>query len=71
MATRFIDRLRDSLLPLLTHPHMGPSRSRLSANLRLAIFRQYAIYYLPNDVEILIVRVLHGHRDVGAFDFPP
>jgi toxin ParE1/3/4 len=26
----------------------------------------YAIYYLPSEQDILIVRVLHGARDVAA-----
>jgi toxin ParE1/3/4 len=71
VATRFIVRLRASMLPLLAHPFMGPSRSRLSAGLRLAVFRRYAVYYLPGDTEVLIVRVLHGHRDVDAITFEP
>ncbi len=50
---------------------MGPSRSRLSANLRLAVFRRYAVYYVPGDTKVLIVRVLHGHRDIDAIDFDP
>ena len=59
------------MLPLLEHPFIGPSRSRLSANLRLAVFRRYAVYYVPGDSEVLIVRVLHGHRDIDAIDFEP
>ena len=38
----------------------------LTKNLRLALMRLYAIYYLPLDDEIIIVRVLHGSRDIAS-----
>jgi len=28
--------------------------------------QKYAVYYLPRPSEIVIVRVLHGHRDISA-----
>jgi hypothetical protein len=42
--------------------------------LRVIFYEKYAIYYLPRPDEIIIVRVLHGSRDIafitdeGGFD---
>jgi toxin ParE1/3/4 len=35
-------------------------------DLRATFYRSYAIYYLPLQEEIVIVRVLHGSRDIEA-----
>ena len=62
-------RLRD-------HPMLGAAREGLTANLRVVFHEPYAIYYLPHPDAIVIVRVLHGARDVaalsrrGGFDAP-
>jgi plasmid stabilization system protein ParE len=34
--------------------------------LRVVFYEQYAIYYLPRPDEIIIVRVLHGSRDIAS-----
>lgn len=47
-------------------PHMGAARERLASGLWVLIHDKYAIYYLPRPEEIVIVRVLHGSRDVSA-----
>lgn len=43
---------------------MGPAREHLGAGLRVIFHNPYAIYYLPTETEVVIVRVLHGARDV-------
>jgi toxin ParE1/3/4 len=45
---------------------MGAARERLASGLWVLIHDKYAIYYLPRPKEIVIVRVLHGSRDVSA-----
>ena len=45
---------------------MGTKREYLAPGLRAQFFRDYVIYYMINDSEIIIVRVLHGSRDVKA-----
>lgn len=45
---------------------MGPKRDRLDAGLHVAFHSPYAIYYLPTEMDVLIVRVLYGARDVAA-----
>jgi plasmid stabilization system protein ParE len=45
--------------------------------LRAIFHAKYAIYYLPRVDEVVIVRVLHGSRDIasiadeGGFSFSP
>lgn len=45
---------------------MGVKREHLVPGLRAQFFRDYVIYYMIDDSEIIIVRVLHGSRDVEA-----
>jgi len=47
-------------------PLIGARREHLGADLRAIFYSPYAIYYLPTETEIVIVRVLHGARDVVA-----
>nr|WP_244594199.1 type II toxin-antitoxin system RelE/ParE family toxin [Rhodoblastus sphagnicola] len=47
-------------------PMGNPLRPQLGPALRVAFSGSYAIYYLPSDSEIIVVRVLHGARDLAA-----
>jgi len=38
----------------------------LAPDLRVTFHAKYAIYYLPSNGEILIVRILHGSRDIAS-----
>ena len=51
---------------MLTFPQANPARDQLAAGLRVAFHGKYAIYYLCHESEVLVVRVLHGARDVAA-----
>lgn len=44
----------------------NPLRPQFAPALRVAFAGSYAIYYLPADSGIVIVRVLHGARDLAA-----
>lgn len=44
---------------------MGPSRKALGADVRVLLHGKYAVYYLYRS-EVVILRVLHGARDVTA-----
>jgi toxin ParE1/3/4 len=50
----------------LQFPFSGAPRSQLAPDLRVIFCKKYAIYYFPRPTEILIVRILHGARDVRA-----
>jgi toxin ParE1/3/4 len=45
---------------------MGTIREQLGAGLRVTFHHPYAIYYQVTDHELIVVRVLHGARDVAA-----
>lgn len=47
-------------------PLSGALRPELAANLRVIFQGDYGIYYLPRGKEIVVIRVLHGSRDVPA-----
>jgi toxin ParE1/3/4 len=47
-------------------PLAFPARDALAPGLRVTFHRNYAIYYQPRPTEIVIIRVLHGARDVAA-----
>ncbi|MCJ2060964.1 type II toxin-antitoxin system RelE/ParE family toxin [Methylobacterium sp. J-048] len=66
MADRLIARIEAACAPVRDFPQAGPSREQLAPGLRVVIERAYAIYYQHDEREIVIVRVLHGARDVDA-----
>ena len=47
-------------------PLSGPSREQLAPGLRVTFHQPYAVYYTALDDAVLIIRVLHGARDVAA-----
>jgi plasmid stabilization system protein ParE len=66
-AITFVDRIVESAETLLNTPQIGrivPEFNR--ADLRELIFRGYRIVYLLQDNEVLILRVVHGARDLSA-----
>jgi toxin ParE1/3/4 len=47
-------------------PLSGPARDQLAPGLRVTFHSPYTIYYTPVPDAVVIVRVLHGARDVSA-----
>jgi toxin ParE1/3/4 len=45
---------------------MGTPREQFGVGLRVTFHHPYAIYYQVSEPELIIVRVLHGARDVAA-----
>jgi toxin ParE1/3/4 len=65
-ATRFIKALQAHFQPLRRFPLSGVARGQLAPKLRVTFHRPYAIYYTHLREAIVIVRVLHGARDIMA-----
>lgn len=64
-AVTFVDRVVESAETLLKSRHIGrvvPEFNR--PDLREVIFRGYRIVYLLQENEVLILRVVHGARDL-------
>jgi toxin ParE1/3/4 len=66
MATRFVTGIEAAFEPLCRFPLSGPAREQFAPGLRVTFHRNYAIYYMPREAELVIVRVLHGARDAAA-----
>jgi len=56
----------DACQPLREFPQAGIMREQVAAGLRVSFAGSYAIYYLHDERELVIVRVLHGARDAAA-----
>lgn len=52
--------------PLRHFPLSGTPRPQLAPGLRVTFHYPYAIYYTPTPEAVVIVRVLHGARDIAA-----
>ncbi len=66
MATRLLDSIEATIVGLLSFPLANPTREQLAEGLRVTFNGKYAIYYLIQKSEVLVVRVLHGARDSAA-----
>jgi toxin ParE1/3/4 len=53
-------------LDLLDRPFRGRPRSETASNLRSVLAKPYVIFYQVEDVSIVVIRVLHGMRDISA-----
>ena len=65
-ADRVIDHIVERFLLLARHPRLGRRRDELRAGLRSFPVSPYLIIYRIVNGDILILRVLHGRRDIGA-----
>ncbi|MBK9948205.1 MAG: type II toxin-antitoxin system RelE/ParE family toxin [Nitrospira sp.] len=64
-AVTFVDCIVESTATLLKTPHIGrvvPEFNR--QDLRKVIFRGYRIVYLVQNDEVLILRIVHGARNL-------
>lgn len=61
-----MDKLFDRFGMLVRQPLIGEACDDLAPNLRYFPVGNYVIYYQPTDDGVVIVRVVHGARDVNA-----
>ena len=66
VAARLIGKFRSACEPLCDFPESGAPRDQLAPGLRAVFAGNYGIYYLHDERELVIVRVLHGARDAVA-----
>jgi len=66
VATRFIAAIEAHFEPLRHFPLSGPAREQLAPGLRVTFHNPYGIYYTPQKGAVVIVRVIHGARDIAA-----
>jgi len=63
-AVTFIQEIRDCCARIVENPQAAPLRSELGEGIRMAVFERYLIFYRQMDDALLIVRILHGARDI-------
>jgi toxin ParE1/3/4 len=66
VATRFLAAIEDAFQPLRHFPLSGPARDQLAPGLRVTFHSPYAIYYMPQTEAVVVIRVIHGARDIAA-----
>jgi toxin ParE1/3/4 len=66
IAQRLIDTITERFYVLSEHPYLGRSRSELRPALRSYPVRNFLIFYRVDEGDVVIIRILHGSRDVAA-----
>ena len=64
IALRFIRDIRDHCERIAATPHAYTARPELGPEIRCCVHQRYLIFFQPTITEVLIVRVLHGSRDL-------
>ncbi len=65
-AGRLTDLVADKCRLLATNPFMGRARDELRAGYRSVVVGDYLLFYRVTDAEVIVVRFLHGSRDLPA-----
>jgi len=67
-ADGLIDEFYQTTRTLADNPRLGRSREELSGDLRSLPVGNYVIFYRPHADGVIVIRVLHGARDLpGMF----
>jgi plasmid stabilization system protein ParE len=61
--------IHDELHKLADIGHGGANRDWLAPNLRFTVLGRYSIYYRLTATETIVLRFLHGYRDLSGMDF--
>jgi toxin ParE1/3/4 len=65
VANRFIFALQQHFEPLRSFPNSGAPRNHIRPGLRVVFHQRYAIYYRPLPDIVVILRIVHGARDIA------
>jgi toxin ParE1/3/4 len=66
-AATFVDELEDACSRVAENPLAYPLRADLAADLRMAVHKNYLIFFRTLPGEIRIERILHGARNLHRF----
>lgn len=69
VASRVIEDIAERFWLLARHPYLGRQRDDdLRPGLRSLVAGEYVIVHrVENDSSVLILHILHGHRDIAGF----
>lgn len=65
-ANNIFDQIEQKSLLYAENPEIGRTRPEIRSNLRSFVIAPYTVFYQPIDEGIIIIRILHGSRDVRA-----
>jgi len=65
-ADALLDKIEERCQAIAQFPFIGTDRDELMPDLRSLPVGNYLIFYMPIEDGIVVVRVLHGMRDVDA-----
>ena len=65
-AIRFIQAIREHCARIGLTPLAYPARSELGLDIRCCVHQRYLILFQPGASSVLVVRILHGSRDLLA-----
>jgi toxin ParE1/3/4 len=65
-AMRFVAALRERATQILAFPSAAPLRPELGEGVRAVVFRGYILAYRLEDDQVIILRIVHGARDLVA-----
>ena len=68
-ADRLVTQILDKCLNYAQFPESGRLREELSAGLRSFSVRPWVMFYRPFQDTIVVLRILHGHRDLKRIAF--
>lgn len=68
-ARRFNEHLKTAILRLADYPQSAPARDNIRPGIRGLKVGRYIAYYRVSADDVLIVRILHAKRDIGASFF--
>ena len=68
-ADRLLDRFEKRWDLLATQPYSGAARDDIAPGLRHVVVGQYLTLYRVTGDEVIVVRVLHGSRDLAAEEY--
>jgi toxin ParE1/3/4 len=66
IADRLVDSITGLFLTLAANPQMGRPRLDLRQGLRSFAARSYVVFYRVEDSIVVVMRVLHGRRDMQS-----
>jgi toxin ParE1/3/4 len=67
IADRLVDSITDRFFLLAEHPYLGRARDEdLRPGLRSFPVGEYLIIYRIEDMDVVILRVVHGRRNISA-----
>lgn len=67
-AASFVNELVDRCLAIADRPLAARERPEIGAGVRLVVHGRYVLIYRIDDGDILILRVVHGARNLSAIE---